>query len=99
MGMGLQSRLGVSAGALSRETGTRLQVFGIFARMNRWERYVMNRNIPTQDSTNRVYAKMARAWPAKGQCPSMSVRDQFRKSALRARGKCIAGYSPPAFAA
>jgi len=25
----------------------------------------------------------------------MSVRDQAKKSALRARGKCIAGYSPP----
>jgi hypothetical protein len=29
----------------------------------------------------------------------MSVRDQAKKSALRARGKCIAGYSPPPFSA
>jgi len=42
---------------------------------------------------------VARACAAKGQCKSISVRDQARKSALRARGKCIAGYSPPLFAA
>jgi hypothetical protein len=59
----------------------------------------MNRCFLTESSSSCVYAVVLRACSAKGQCKSISVRDQARKSALRARGKCIAGYSPPLLAA
>jgi len=59
----------------------------------------MNRCFLTEGSSSCVYAVVLRACSAKGQCKSISVRDQARKSALRARGKCIAGYSPPLFVA
>jgi hypothetical protein len=59
----------------------------------------MNRCSLAENSPSCVWAVVARACAAKGQCKSISVRDQARKSALRARGKCIAGYSPPRFAA
>jgi hypothetical protein len=59
----------------------------------------MNRCSLTEKASNCAWAVVARACSAKGQCKSISVRDQAKKSALRARGKCIAGYSPPQFAA
>lgn len=55
----------------------------------------MNRRLPTESSESCACAVVAPACSAKRQCKSMSVRDQAKKSALRARGKCIAGYSPP----
>lgn len=59
----------------------------------------MDRYLLNETSASYAYAVVARACSAKGQCKSMSVRDQAKKSALRARGKCIAGYSPPQRAA
>jgi hypothetical protein len=59
----------------------------------------MNRCSLAEGTSSCVWAVVARACAAKGQCKSISVRDQAKKSALRARGKCIAGYSPPPSAA